>query len=515
MTFSLPQANTLIIDDFQGMRTMLRDFVRDMGVTQVDTASNGKDAISKLGLSKYDIVICDYNLGSGANGQQVLEEAKLRNFVGVSTIWVMVTAEKTTDMVMGAAEVKPDDYLLKPINQVLLQSRLEKLIARKQSLVAIEAAIRAQDYRAAITQCDQQLSARAVNPQEILRIKSGLLLTLKDYPAARALFESVLALRSMPWASTGLGKVMYYAGDYPGAVQLFRQVLQDNPMYIEAADWLAKTFEAMGDDTKAQQVLQDALKLSPNSPLRQKALGDTAYRNGALDVAQAAFEQTIKISEFSPHKNPAVYARLARVFSDKDSPEEALNILKRSKADFKYDSAAALQTATAEAQVYQKMGQADKAEAAMGEAERLLEQLADKVSPELTMEVATSLFKLGKKDKACGLLRDLVKNNHEDAELSRQIGAVFEGENLAEEGQALIKASRNEVIDINNQGVMLAKQGDFQQAVKLLRTAAQQLPHSEVISVNLCGLLIGLMQKKARPRTWFLKPERCSAGCAK
>ena len=81
MTFSLKQANTLIIDDFQGMRTMLRDFVRLMGVTRIDTASNGKDAINQLGNNKYDIVICDYNLGAGANGQQVLEEAKLRKLI--------------------------------------------------------------------------------------------------------------------------------------------------------------------------------------------------------------------------------------------------------------------------------------------------------------------------------------------------------------------------------------------------------------------------------------------------
>ena len=236
-----------------------------------------------------------------------------------------------------------------------------------------------------------------------------MLLTLGDYAAARALFESVLALRSVAWAKTGLGKVLFYSQDYAGAAQLFQQVLQENRMYMEAADWLAKTLDAMGDSAQAQQVLQDAVQLSPNSPIRQKTLGDTAYRNGALDVAQAAFEKTIKISEFSPHKNPAVYARLARVFSDKDSPEEALNILKRSKADFRYNSAAALQTAATESLVYQKMGQARKAEAAMLEAERLVEHLADKVSPELTMEVATSLFKLGKKDKACGLLESWSK----------------------------------------------------------------------------------------------------------
>ena len=227
MTFSLKQANTLIIDDFQGMRTMLRDFVRLMGVTRIDTASNGKDAINQLGSSKYDIVICDYNLGAGANGQQVLEEAKLRKLIGVSTIWVIVTAEKTTDMVMGAAEIKPDDYLLKPISQALLQSRLEKLIFRKQSMCDIEVAIHARDYSAAIAQCDLQLKAQAVNPQEILRIKSDVLLTLGDYPVARELFESVLALRSVPWAKTGLGKVLFYTQDYTGALQLFQQVLQE------------------------------------------------------------------------------------------------------------------------------------------------------------------------------------------------------------------------------------------------------------------------------------------------
>jgi tetratricopeptide (TPR) repeat protein len=505
MTFSLKQANTLIIDDFQGMRTMLRDFVRLMGVTRIDTASNGKDAINQLGNNKYDIVICDYNLGAGANGQQVLEEAKLRKLIGVSSIWVMVTAEKTTDMVMGAAEIKPDDYLLKPISQALLQSRLEKLILRKQSMCDIEVALHARDYNAAIAQCDLQLKAQAVNPQEILRIKSDVLLTLGDYPAARELFESVLALRSVPWAKTGLGKVFFYTQDYAGALQLFQQVLQENRMYIEAADWLAKTFEAMGDGAKAQDVLQQAVKLSPNSPIRLKNLGDTAYRNGALDVAQAAFEKTIKVSEFSPHKNPAIYTRLARVLSDNNAPDDALNVLKRSKADFKYDTAASLQTAAAESLVYQKMGQLEKAEAAMEDAERLMAQLADKVTPEMTMEVAKSLFKLGKKDKACALLQNIVKENHENAELSRQVEAVFESEQLSEEGQFLIKASRQEVVNINNQGITLAKQGDFQQAVKLLRTALLQLPHNEVICINLCGLLIGLMQKEGKTEALVLE----------
>ncbi|MBV5300094.1 MAG: response regulator [Rhodoferax sp.] len=496
MTFSFKQANALIIDDFQGMRTMLRDFVKNMGVLHIDTASNGKDAISHLNSSKYEIVICDYNLGPGANGQQVLEEAKLRSLTGVSTIWVMVTAEKTTDMVMGAAEIKPDDYLLKPISQVLLQSRLEKLMARKQSLGVVEAAIRAKDFAAAIGHCDQLLKTQAVNPQEVLRIKSDLLLTLGDYAAARTLFESVLAVRNIAWAKTGLGKTLYFTQNYAGALALFGQVLADNQMYIEAADWLAKTHEAMGDGLLAQQVLLEAVKLSPNSPVRQKNLGDTALKNGALDLAQTAFEKNIKISEFSAHKNPAVYARLAEVLIDKGESQEALNVLKRSKADFRFNPAAALQTAAAESRVYQKMGEFDKAQAALASAEQLTEQLAGSLSTELLLEVAQSQFRLGYKDKACSLLGQVIKSNHENLAIASQIEAIFVAEHLQQEGQALVASARQEVIDINNQGVVLAKQGHFEQGVKLLRKALKQLPGSEAININLCGLLIGQLSKE-------------------
>ena len=495
MPLTLQQANTLIIDDFQSMRTMLREFVKSMGMTRVDTACHGRDAISHLTASKYDIVICDYNLGPGANGQQVLEEARMRNLIGVSTIWVIVTAEKTADMVMGAAEIKPDDYLLKPINQVLLQSRLEKLIVRKQSLGMIETAIRAKDFDAALAHCDLLIRMQSANPQEVRRIKGDLLLTLGDYDAARAVYESVLAQRRVAWAGTGLGKVLFHTSDLAGACALFQQVLAENPMYIEAADWLAKTYEAMGDLVQAQQTLMQAAKLSPNSPQRQKTLGDTALKNGELDLARAAFEKNIKISEFSSYKNPAVYARLAEVLVDQGEPQEALNVLQRSKADFRYNSAAALQTAATESRVYQTMGQMDKAQAAMANAEQLAVQLGGMLRPELRLEMAKSHLKLGQKDKACQLMGDIIKNDHENAQLSKEIEAIFARENLADVGHSLIDTARAEVVAINNEGVILAKQGEYLQGATLLRSAIKQLPNSEVMIVNLCGLLIAQMSK--------------------
>lgn len=498
VTVSLKQSHVLIIDDFQGMRAMLRDFVKSIGVARIDVASNSKEALSLLSASKYDVVICDYNMGHGPNGHQILEEAKQRKYIGYATIWVIVTAEKTMDMVMGAAETKPDAYLLKPLNEAILESRLQKLIAKKQSFSDIEKAVNAQDHIAAIALCDQQLKAQPANIQEILRIKSDLLLTVGDYEAAKALFDKILAVRNVPWAKTGLGKVYFCTKEYLRAKEIFQEVLEENRMYMEAADWLAKTLESLGDREQAQQVLLKAMELSPHSPVRQKSLAEAAHKNGALDIAQTAYEKSIKLSEFSVHKSPAVYAGLAKVFTDKGVPEEALKVLEHSKGEFKDNAEAAVQAAVVESMVYQKMGQTDKAEAAIAEAERLAESLSGKVSTEITMDMAKSLFQLGEKEKACDLLQTVVKNNHENTEIIGQVKAVFQSEQLGEEGEGLIEESKQEVININNQGVMLARESKFEEAVELLRKAVQSLPNSEVMLMNLCGMLIGLMKKTGK-----------------
>lgn len=134
----------------------------------------------------------------------------------------------------------------------------------------------------------------------------------------------------------------------------------------------------------------------------------------------------------------------------------------------------------------------------MAEAEQLIAKASGKVSAEVAIDVARSFFKLGQKDKACGLLQEVVKNNHENAEISKNIEALFEDHGLAAEGQALIAESRDAVVAINNQGVTLAKGGDLLGGANLLRSAAHKLPHSEVILINLCGLLIGMLSKEGK-----------------
>src|SRR3989338_8443339 len=87
--------NFLIIDDFQGMRSLMREMLKTFGVKTIDTAANGNEAVSSLEKNKYDVVLCDSNLGPGKNGHHILEEARHRDLIGLSTAWIIVTAEKT------------------------------------------------------------------------------------------------------------------------------------------------------------------------------------------------------------------------------------------------------------------------------------------------------------------------------------------------------------------------------------------------------------------------------------
>ncbi|MBB1127344.1 response regulator, partial [Thiospirillum jenense] len=103
----------LIVDDFQNMRSTLRQMLLSLEYHDITPVATGEEALIKLRNRHYDIVLCDYNLGDGIDGQQVLDQARTEGTVDLSTVFIMVTAENTNEMVMGALESTPDAYLSK------------------------------------------------------------------------------------------------------------------------------------------------------------------------------------------------------------------------------------------------------------------------------------------------------------------------------------------------------------------------------------------------------------------
>ena len=78
--------NYLIVDDFVGVRQLMRESLRNLGAKNIDQAASGGEAMALLVRSRYDVVLCDFNLGEGKNGQQVLEEVRVRNLLMPSCV---------------------------------------------------------------------------------------------------------------------------------------------------------------------------------------------------------------------------------------------------------------------------------------------------------------------------------------------------------------------------------------------------------------------------------------------
>ena len=487
----------LVIDDFQGMRSMMREMLRTFGVKNIDTSSTGNEAIAFLEKNKYDVVLCDFNLGPGKNGQHVLEEAKFRNLIGPSTAWIIITAEKTADMIFGAAEYMPDDYILKPLNEAMMRDRLGKVITRKGALVDIETAMRAKDYARVIALCDEIMASSKTNTTELQRIKTSTLLATGQHDLAKQAFEQILSKRDIPWAKTGLGKVAFYKKDVDRARQLFREVINQNAAYLEAHDWIAQCYEMAGELEEAQRVLARSTELSPHSVLRQRSLGEIALKRDDLDTAEKAFRKAIKLGEFSVHKSPVAYFGLSKTCSKKNNNAEALQILKNVHKEFE-DAGTALHAKVAEGTVYCAAGDHLNAGKVSKEVAELIRTDDNKSDTSVMLEAAQLFLATGNKEAAESLTTTIVKNNHENTELLAQVNELYNQAGFQDKGEELVNKSRQEVIEINNRGVILANEGKLDEAIRLLSDAHTMLPNNKRIMINLVNMAVLSMRQNGR-----------------
>ena len=132
------QMRCLVVDDMPDVRVAITGMLRVFGVQNIDVVANGEQAMEACFNTHYHMVLCDYNLGPGRDGQQVLEELRYRNRLNNTSIFVMITAESSREMVLGALEYQPDDYVTKPITQALLRQRLDRVLLRHRELYSIK-----------------------------------------------------------------------------------------------------------------------------------------------------------------------------------------------------------------------------------------------------------------------------------------------------------------------------------------------------------------------------------------
>ena len=490
--------SVLIVDDFRDFRFIVRNMLQSFGVTSIDQASNGESAIAKIAEKKYDIILCDYNLGEGKDGQQVLEEGRHRGFITPSSVFIMITAENTTSMVLGAVEYLPDDYLVKPLTHDVVLSRIEKLLQKKAKFAHVQKALDRKAYQEAMDQCDQGIMANPSNPYDFLKIKAEVLVTIGQYDKARTLYEDVLKQRTILWALMGVGKIHYFVAEYDKARDVFQSVITKNNMLMEAYDWLAKTFGKLDMTQDAQQTLLAATTLSPKVILRQRALGEVAYKNSDFDIAARSFRSAITFGKNSCFKSPSEYVGLAKVLIDSKSGDEALKVVSETKKEFKDNADALVQSSAVESRAYLSLGDTKRASKAAEEGSRYCADAADTISLQTAMDLAKAHFSLGSVDAGTKLMQDVIKNNHDDERVMQEVRNIFKDANMPDEGTKLISDISREMVLLNNKGVDLLDEGKLDEAVAYFEKAAASLPNNKIINANAAYGMVLYMQKNGK-----------------
>lgn len=91
---------------------------------------------------------------------------------------------------------------------------------------------------------------------------------------------------------------LYKAGNYPSAIALYRQIIRQQPTYLNAYISLGNALDDQGNDREAIAVYNQALKLRPTTSdhaFVHYNLGVTYYRRQEFPKAVQAFEQAIAL----------------------------------------------------------------------------------------------------------------------------------------------------------------------------------------------------------------------------
>ena len=295
--------SVLVVDDIDTIRSAVKGMLQMLGCKEIAVAGNGNRAIELCQKTKFDFVLCDFNLGKGKDGYQLFEALKLKTLLKSDTVFIMLSAETTLQVVHGLVELQPDDYLLKPFSYKKSESRLVKALSKRKILGAIYDAFAQHDYQKALVECTNVTQSNSQYALVIMRIKGEILLRLKKPQLALKLYQSILENRDLSWAKLGKAIAYYYLSDYEKSSELLAQLCELKETRIEALNWLASIYAQNKNYSQAQQILIESVKLSPKNIPRQRALANISLLEHDHDMALRCFKGLLENTRFSVHEN--------------------------------------------------------------------------------------------------------------------------------------------------------------------------------------------------------------------
>lgn len=317
----------LLIDDQPVAAQALRICAQTMGAAKIEQTSGFSDAIQRCRARPPDVILCDYMLGEGRTGQQLLEELRRFNLLPDENVFVMVTAEQSYEQVVAAVELVPDEYVLKPFSAELLRQRIERVIQRKRLFADVFAHRRAGRRAAEMQALAALLESHKAYEVEILRQMAEGCLAAGQAAEAAVLYERIRGIFDFPWTRVGLARAHRLRQRYEEARGLLADVTREHPDYFAAQDLMAQVALDLGAADEAQQILDRLAARTPRNFVRKRQLAFAALANDDAGKALEVMEDVIRNDSMPGAVTEEDRLQAARTAIAAGKPELAARVL--------------------------------------------------------------------------------------------------------------------------------------------------------------------------------------------
>ncbi|WP_151632661.1 response regulator [Noviherbaspirillum aerium] len=479
---SLRSLTALIIEPQSGMRASIHNMLNLCGVTKIDHAVSSGTAIRPLKNRSYDLILCEYDLGDGQDGQQLLEDLRHNKLIPLWTIFIIVTAERAYEKVVSAAELAPTDYILKPFTADTLLERIARAIEKRTAFLPAYHLMEHGNLHEAIDICLLGEEKYRRYAPDFMRLRAELHVILGEAEAAERIYQNLLETKAVAWARLGLAKTLFMQQKFGEAEMLLKSLVEENSKYMDAYDWLAKTHEAADRLNEAKDVLADAVTVSPHAVRRLRKLGEVALETGDIDTAEKSFQKVIAKAKYSEFRDPEDHVRLVRTLVKKGDAQTAATVIRDMEKSLSNLDKTPVCKAFSAALVNIELGHAERASEALSAAV-LACRNTDGISNDLKMELARNCLERDMDNSASEVMRDVMSNAADEAAFAKAM-KVFEQAGKTQLAETVAKESRRQVVELVSSGAEKAKQGDYKGAVELMTAAVRKLPENPQVVFN-------------------------------
>ena len=119
----------LVVDDLPENLDLMSRLLKKMDCSVI-TAQSGEQALNLLASESVDLVLLDLVMPN-IDGREVLARIKQSDRLRAIPV-IMISGRQDMDQIVDCIQVGADDYLLKPVNSVLLNARIKSGLERKR-----------------------------------------------------------------------------------------------------------------------------------------------------------------------------------------------------------------------------------------------------------------------------------------------------------------------------------------------------------------------------------------------